>query len=160
MTAKATTVYTFKVALTYDKQIWRRIAMRGDQTLEALHHAIFGAFDRDDSHLYSFYLPKPGSRGLARRRDAAEYTAPYIVESDPWGDKPLHNAATTTLEELPLKKRQTFDYLFDFGDNWEHVITVQATDGTVEPGAYPRILEKHGESPPQYPDWEDDEEED
>lgn len=158
MPAKATTVYTFKVALAYDKQIWRRLALRGDQTLETLHEAIFDAFDRFEEHLYSFSIPKPGSRGVARRRDADEYHHPFMLEDESWLDKPLHNAATTTLDELALKKRQTFDYLFDFGDQWEHTLTVEATDGIVEAGEYPRLIEKHGESPPQYPDLDGEEE--
>jgi hypothetical protein len=36
----------------------RTIQMRGDQTLEDLHHAIFDAFDRFDEHLYEFQFGK------------------------------------------------------------------------------------------------------
>ena len=70
--AKDTKVYIFKVALTDAKRIWRRIAIRGDQTLEKLHETIFEAFDRYDPHLYSFYFPKSGGRGREQLRDAAE----------------------------------------------------------------------------------------
>lgn len=106
--AKETKVYIFKVALTDAKRIWRRIAMRGDQTLEKLHRAIFEAFDRHDSHLYSFYFPKPGARGRARLRDAAEYTHPYVLEDNPFDDRELNNAATTKIHELNLEKGQNF----------------------------------------------------
>jgi hypothetical protein len=51
-------VFIFKVALQGDEDIWRRIAVREDQTLDDLHRAIVEAFDRDDDHLYSFYVPR------------------------------------------------------------------------------------------------------
>jgi hypothetical protein len=73
-------VFIFKVALTGHKGVWRRIALRGGHSLDDLHEAIFGAFDRDDEHLYSFYFPKPGTKGRSRLRDAPEYTHPYAVE--------------------------------------------------------------------------------
>ena len=55
------TLYMFKVALSQQKRIWRRIGIRSDQTLDDLHAAIFDAFDRFDEHLYSFYIPPPGA---------------------------------------------------------------------------------------------------
>src|SRR3954468_6004535 len=36
----------------------RTIQIRGDQTLEDLHHAIFDAFDRYDEHMYEFQFGK------------------------------------------------------------------------------------------------------
>jgi len=38
--------------------ISRTIQIRGDQTLEDLHHAIFDAFDRFDEHMYEFQFGK------------------------------------------------------------------------------------------------------
>lgn len=153
----AATVYVLKVALTDAKRIWRRIAVRGDQTLDKLHWTIFEAFDRFDPHLYSFYFTKPNSPVRVRLRDATEYTHPHMLEEKLFGDRELHNASTTNIETLKLEKGQRFDYLFDFGDSWLHEITVEQTDGKVERGRYPRILEKRGESPPQYPEPEEDE---
>ena len=46
------TIFVLKVALAGRKGIWRKIALRGGQTLDDLHEAIFEAFDRDDEHLY------------------------------------------------------------------------------------------------------------
>ena len=51
-----TNIYILKVALEYDRDIWRRIAIRGDQTLGHLHRAIYRAFDREEDHLYAFYF--------------------------------------------------------------------------------------------------------
>jgi len=149
-------VYVFKVALAGAKSIWRRIAMRGNQTLDDLHEAIFHAFDRDDEHMYSFYFPRPGRKGRAAIRDAKEYTHPFnAADPGPFADKPLNNAKKTKLSALGLKVGRTFLYLFDFGDEWWHEITVEQTDAPDDKGRYPRILEKKGDSPAQYPDAEE-----
>jgi hypothetical protein len=51
----------------------------------------------------------------------------------------------------PLKPRQVFFYLFDFGDEWWHDIRVLTTDGLASGGKYPRVTARVGKSPPQYP---------
>lgn len=152
-------VHVFKVALRGVRGLWRRIAARGDQTLDDLHWACYDAFDRYDEHLYSFYFPPPGSRGRAALRNAVEYTHPFNAqEGDLFSDLPLNNAVETPLASLNLVPGQRFLYLFDFGDAWWHEWTVEQTDAPRERGKYPRILERRGDSPPQYPDFEEDEE--
>ena len=48
-------------------------------------------------------------------------------------------------------------YLFDFGDEWRVRLTLrQVTADDV--GPYPRVLESVGEAPPQYPDYDEEEE--
>ncbi|OHB67744.1 MAG: hypothetical protein A2V70_06020 [Planctomycetes bacterium RBG_13_63_9] len=147
-------VFVLKVGLSGCEDIWRRIAVRGSQTLDDLHEAIFDAFDRYDEHLYSFYFPKPGSRGRARKRDGKEYTSSVMAEEESaFGeDDAPGNAEDTRMDSLGLKPRRKFHYLFDFGDEWWHDITVEQIDAPAERGKYPRILQKQGESPPQYPD--------
>lgn len=142
-------VFVFKVALSGRKNIWRRIAAKDDNSLDDLHAVIFDAFDRYDEHLYSFYFPRPGAKGGTRYRDAVEYSHPEAeAEND---------ASEVTLGELRLQPKQVFRYVFDFGDNWTHDITVEQVDAEPEKGTYPRIIESHGESPKQYSDSDDDE---
>ena len=151
------TLYVFKVALAGRKSIWRRIAIPSDQTLDDLREAIFGAFDRFDEHLYSFYLTPSGARGRAALRDAVEYTSPIMIEGpELFGGPQVHNAGDTTIGSLGLMTGRTLKYLFDFGDEWWHDVTVEQTDGEPGPGRHPQVLEKHGASPPQYPDPEED----
>jgi hypothetical protein len=47
-------------------------------------------------------------------------------------------------------------YLFDFGDDWWHKISLYSInpDEPKGKGRYPRIVERKGESPPQYADWD------
>jgi hypothetical protein len=144
---KSNNEVVFKVALK-GRRIWRTIAMRGDQTLAQLHDEIFQAFDRFDDHLYSFYFPK----ALRRRGPVArpkEYVSPISFE-DSGPDGRRFNAASTTVDELNLKAGQTFEYLFDYGDSWWHEIHVQHVGSIAVGRRYPGVLEKHGQSPPQY----------
>ena len=71
-------VYTLQVFLTdgpvtkkfSGKELSRTIQMRGDQTLQMLHQAIFKAFDRWEEHLHEFNFWKgsgkvPGAEAAA-----------------------------------------------------------------------------------------------
>lgn len=147
--------YRFKVNLKGAKRIWRLIALRGDQTLDDLHEAIFLAFDRFDAHLYSFYFPKAPRRRPSGGQVPREYAAPFMFEEpDPFGTQRRFDAARTRVDTLALKVGQQFEYLFDFGDSWWHEIRVEQVGPVVSGRRYPEIVEKHGRSPAQYGDAE------
>lgn len=155
-------IYRLRVALAQapyndGEGVWRVIEIRDTQTLHQLHGAIFRAFDRWEYHLYSFFTSKN------RRDKASEYASPDLFEEEDFGPEgPPRDAGRTNLNSLALTPCQEFYYMFDYGDDWEHVIEV--LPGTLGPptGRYPRVVAKHGVSPPQYPlhYGEDDDEED
>ncbi len=129
-----------------DQGIVREIEIAGDQTLDKLHLTIFKAFDRDDMHAYEFqFSDKPMDP------DAHRYTHPDMTDDDSAPDL-VHNAATTTLDQLGLTVGKTFLYWFDFGDDWWHGITVKEIGSPTLRSRYPRIVARHGISPPQYPE--------
>ncbi len=148
--AALTTLYRFQVKLNWNKRIWRRIEMRGDQTLDDLHEAIQQAFGWDNDHLYAFFLS-----GKAWDERSA-YESPLSEEARP--------ASRYRLENLPLKAGQQFLYLFDFGDELRHLVKLEAiVPNGVNPSqaqSYPVISELHGEAPPQYGYYDEDEDED
>lgn len=80
-----------------------------------------------------------------------------LEEADPFSERKPSNAAKTKLDSLHLKLGQTFEYLFDFGDNWLHEIKVMAIEpvDTSTKNKLPMISERHGESPEQYPPEEE-----
>jgi hypothetical protein len=130
----------------------RVIDIRGSQTLEDLHDAIYMAFDRDDEHMYEFQF---GGRKPMDRK-AVRYTrTPYDMDDDPEKE----SAETVVIAGLNLKKRSRFFYWFDFGDDWWHEVRLLAVNAPEKGGeCYPRIVESKGDSPPQYADWEEEEE--
>ena len=148
--------YQFKVRLKQRRSIWRSIVLRGDQTLDALHEVIFAAFERNDEHLYSFFFPNGSSRRSFSERRAKEYTAPQgFVSVAGFETETRFSAASATLDDLALKVGQTFEYLFDFGDEWWHELEVEMI-GPIDAGAtYPQIVARRGQSPPQHCEYEE-----
>jgi hypothetical protein len=69
------------------------------------------------------------------------------------------NALTTTIDELALRPKQEFMYLFDYGDEWRFRVRVHTIDEDADPEAvYPCVVEVVGEAPLQYPVWDFEEE--
>lgn len=123
-----------------NKEIGRVIEIRGDQTLEDLHRAIFKAYDRWDEHLYEFQFGK-------RPFDPA---GPNYGVSSPQPKKAAGDARTTKLDDLDLKPHRAFGYWFDFGDDWYHQIQVERIEQAIPTVTYPRVVKRVGKSPPQY----------
>lgn len=107
-TAKAKTLkkaYVFRVALSDDNEIYSDILIRADQTLEDLHEIIFEAFNREEEHLYCFYIG--GTR---------------VSSPDCELDDDELDASETKLKEISFEVGDGFGYLFDFGEEWQHDI--------------------------------------
>jgi hypothetical protein len=154
--ALAPPTYTFRVRLLGGgyappraRQIWRELELAGNQTLADLGEAIPEAFDFDEPHLWAFFLSgKPWDATTEYALDA---------QPDPFGGRRPKAAARVRIREAPAGTE--FVFLFDFGDEWHFGVKLARTSDTVDPGArYPRIVARHGESPPQYPDLADDDE--
>jgi hypothetical protein len=176
------TVLPISPLFTGEETVWRDIEVGGSHTLRDLHDAIFDAFDRFDAHLYEFVrynetgLPertyvdphsydgspswRPKENNEIERlleqmapNDASKEAKEYFrdVHANP---PPEGNVAETTIADLELSVDDMMDYLFDYGDNWEHHVEVREThDGSLD-GA-PAIVAAHGDSPPQYPHEDD-----
>ncbi len=126
----------------------RTIQMRGDQTLEDLHHAIFDAYGRWEAHMYEFRFGKGPMDPKAPR-----YVLPSAYEGGTGDEKrPAGRVDQTTLDSLVLKVGDRFGYWFDFGDDWWHQINVEAVDDKVPKGKFPKVTKRVGKSPPQYAD--------
>ncbi|WP_440948581.1 IS1096 element passenger TnpR family protein [Methanosarcina sp. T3] len=130
--------------------ISRTIQIRGEQTLEDLHEAIFRAFNRFDEHLYEFLL------GVGPNDRSAVYSLPADVEFPGLEEEMAGDVRATTIDSLGLEVGIAFGYRFDFGDDWLHQIDVTGIDDYSGKGKYPKITKKVGKSPPQYPDFEDE----
>jgi hypothetical protein len=131
----------------------RTIEMRGDQTLEDLHQAIFDAFGREEEHMYEFQLGGKGPMDPQAKR----YVLPAAFEHSIGGPEPAGRVDQATLDSLGLKGGDRFGYWFDFGDDWWHQVNVEAVEQKAPRGKYPRVTKKEGKSPPQYADLGEDE---
>ncbi len=133
--------FTLKVTYRPESDVWFMLELRGDQTLHDLHFAILDAADFDSDHMYSFYLS-------GRAWD----------EATEYGLQQAKHSSRTRLDNLRLRLKQRWLYLFDYGDQHEFDVQLIATSSDQPSGDYPRLIEQHGQMPPQYPDWEDEDE--
>lgn len=125
-----------------NKEISRVIEIRGDQTVDQLHHAIFQAYDPWDQHLYEFQFGRP----------PFDPKGPNCGIGETKEKRNRGNARKTTLDELKLKPDRVFGYRFDFGDDWFHQIQVERVEQAIPTVTYPRVIKRVGKSPPQYPE--------
>lgn len=141
-TSKKTTSKVYWLRVTFDdyENVCADIEARDTTTYEQLHDVIFEAFNRWEEHLYMFTLP-----------DGTQVLSPYDeIDED---SKPANKCKLGKT----LSLGDTIDYLFDFGDCWEHTINVQGFIEADPNVKYPRLVKVHGDVPPQYPEDEDDE---
>jgi hypothetical protein len=138
-----------------NRVVSRTIQIRGDQTLQDLHRAIFRAYGRWEEHCYEFQF---GKRPMDPKGE--RYVLPMAFEVALSEGKPKAGRVDlTTIESLGLKVGQRFGYWFDFGDDWWHQINVAKISNKVPSGRFPRVIKRRGQNPPQYPPLEEEEEE-
>lgn len=128
--------------VTGSQRVIRWIEIRGDQTLEQLHKAIFEAHDRSLDRPYEFQLGK-GSMD----RNGPNYREPISGKygNRNWAGDPR----TTRLDELELEPRRVFGYWFDFREPWYHHVQVERIEPAIPTVPYPRVIRRDGKSPPQ-----------
>jgi Plasmid pRiA4b ORF-3-like protein len=106
-----------------DPLIWREVEAPVSITFKTLHEIVQSVMNWDDSHLWEFTIAKQ------------RFGLPL---DDDWGETPAQDAGKVRLREVLRPRKTVIDYLYDFGDSWEHRITVTK----VRPGeagiAYPR----------------------
>src|SRR5437879_5439939 len=105
-----------------NKLISRVIEIRGDQTLEQMHHALFKGYDRWDEHPYQFQFGK---------RPFDPDGPNYGVPSPKQRKKQDGDARTTKLDDLDLNPGRVFGYWFDFGDDWFHQVQVDRIEKAI-----------------------------
>jgi pRiA4b ORF-3-like protein len=114
--------------------VWRRIEVPLEITLEDLHLVIQATMGWGNCHLYAFSTPE----------GTWSSTDPHFGASDSLP------AETTTLAQLRRRGGvRKFEYVYDFGDNWEHAVQVEAVVPREAGAHYPRLLKAKGACPPE-----------
>ncbi len=110
----AAPLYQLQVALLGSKPpIWRRLQVPGNARLDWLHAVLQVALGSTNSHLHQFLTAD------------ARYTDLRQNEDPGFGEEPDRDEAKTTLAQIAPAQGATFGYEHDFGDSWEHAITVE-----------------------------------
>jgi hypothetical protein len=98
--------------------VWRRVTVPSYFTFGQLHSVICAVFGWSGAHLYSFSPDGYGS-------------SPEITSNDEWDifsdtkSDDNFDAIKTQLSEFFDKEGQHMIYIYDFGDDWTHVITLE-----------------------------------
>ncbi|MGH9071299.1 MAG: plasmid pRiA4b ORF-3 family protein [Acidimicrobiales bacterium] len=126
-------VYQLKGTIKGTKPpIWRRLLVSDTTTLWNLHEILQVAFDWHDCHLHEFEID-----GLRYGTD----------DGEGWGPPP-RDEYRTKLSSV-TRQGSTFEYLYDFGDNWEHKLVVEKVL-QAEPGVtYPTCTGGRRAGPPE-----------
>jgi hypothetical protein len=121
-------VYVFNAALKHRKGTWRRIEIKGNQTLGDLDNIMREAFNHDMwYHLSEFFSGK-------------------VWKSEGFGEiEPDGNSigAKKKIDQLELIEGSTIEYVYDFGDDIQHVIKLEKIVEPVAGAKYPRITSKN-----------------
>jgi hypothetical protein len=137
----------FRLAITPERapKVRRVIDFDGRNSLWDVHSMIQTTFKLDWDHLYAFYL-------------SGKY---FDRETEFSDDNSGGRAADTALLfRLGLRAGKSFVYLFDFGDELRHTVTVVSVTDVDAPLKKPVLVESVGKAPPQYPGDEDSDDED
>ena len=120
--------------LDTDPLIWRQVEVPTSITLKVLHDIVQITMGWLDYHLWEFTIGKQ------------KYGPP--MEED-WNTPPRIDAIKVRLRDVLNPRKTTIDYLYDFGDCWEHrLIVTDIRQG--EPGAsYPRYIGGEWAGPPE-----------
>lgn len=117
--------------------VWRRVLVPASFTFAQFHQVIQRAFGWENAHLYSF---SPSGYGSFPVIEASS-------SSSIGGAKSLNAEKTKLYKEL-LREKQTYTYIYDFGDDWIHQITLEKKVSD-EQITTPQILAGKGTCPPE-----------
>ncbi|TAG05962.1 MAG: plasmid pRiA4b ORF-3 family protein [Betaproteobacteria bacterium] len=139
------TAYHLKIELRHLKPaIFREVLVAPDIKLSKLHDIIQAAMGWDDAHLHgfallvgkeSFYAVPPERRFEPASHDPMDF------------GRPVGDESRTRLSDLLLAPKQKLAYNYDFGDDWEHLITLKAIVETE--AALPTLIKAQHACPPE-----------
>jgi hypothetical protein len=117
-----------------DHVIWRQVEVPTSVTLKTLHDIIQATMGWFDYHLWEFTF--------AERR----YGLPM---DEDWGTEPRADASKFRLRDLLRQPITTGNYVYDFGDNWEHRLTITGVRAGDAALSYPRYVGGERNCPPE-----------
>jgi len=127
-------IYQLKVTLKQTKPpIWRRILVLNRTSLADLHEILQISMGWTDSHLHQFIM------------EGQYYGAP-----SPYDDfMEVEDERKYRLDQLLRKEKASMVYEYDFGDGWNHKITLEKILPFDQAQRLPRCIKGKGACPPE-----------
>jgi hypothetical protein len=128
-------IATVRIELKHSEPvIWRQVEVPTSITLKTLHNIVQATMGWFDYHLWEFTI--------AKRR----YGLPM---DEDWGTEPRLDASKIRLRDVLAPRKTTIDYVYDFGDCWEHRLTVTGVRAGEPNVSYPRYIAGERNGPPE-----------
>ncbi len=109
--------------------VWRRLDLRSDLTVTQLHEVLQAAMGWLDGHLHRFWVgpTKQLWTGphLINDHDDHDQDVEDVEEDD--GDRAVGHEDAVEVGQLLRKTGDRLFYTYDFGDGWDHTLTVEST---------------------------------
>jgi Plasmid pRiA4b ORF-3-like protein len=135
---------TLKIELLYmPYPVWRHITVSSSATLADLHTIFQTAMPFNNSHLHQFDVAATMPKGSRKRAPITSYGTP-----DPEGWMDIEDERATTLGDLVATGVKTFTYMYDFGDSWEHEVTIAKVEPRQANNPFVLLVEAEGQAPP------------
>ncbi len=113
--------------------VMRRLEVPLTIRLDRLHLVLQAAMGWTNSHLYEI-----------RARDVG-----WGMPDPYFGDGPLDASKVRLADVLEDVGVKSFKYLYDFGDGWEHTVSIERVTDAMPGVASPRLIEAVGRCPPE-----------
>ena len=134
-------IYQFKILIQGSKPpIWRRIQVPASYSFYDFHVAIQDSMGWLDCHLHHFYMKHPKTLGK-------KYIA--IPDDTGWSDLDISASWDTQISSYFSLKNPQAEYVYDFGDNWEHLVTLEKILPSEKDQIYPRCIKGKRACPPE-----------
>jgi len=135
--SKTQRIYRLKVTLKdINPPIWRELLVSPTTTLHELHDVLQLAMGWLDSHLHEFI------------KDKTHFQLPDL-ENDRYDDKEYTDSREVPLSRVLFKPGDRLEYLYDFGDAWEHDIVLEEVLASEPHRPYPLCLSGARACPPE-----------
>jgi hypothetical protein len=118
-----------------EPEIWRLVEVPVGMNLKGLHDVIQVVLSWEDYHLFEFLV---GDR---------IYGVP-APDGEDYGRKVVW-AKSVKIAKLIAQGVTRFDYNYDFGDNWRHLIVIEAVADSDPRQYYPRLVAGERRGPPE-----------
>lgn len=140
MKKKQEKIYQFKITLKEIKPpIWRRIQVPGSYTFWDLHVVIQDSMGWTDTHLHHFEIINPET-GIKEEIGIPDEDSIEDITRAGWE----HNIAHYFTSD-----NDKAEYIYDYGDNWEHAIRLEKILPRKEGIKYPICIGGERECPPE-----------
>ena len=140
--SKSNQAYQFKVKLLgIEPTIWRRILVPENYSFWDLHVAIQDSMGWLDYHLHLFRV---------RERESGGVVEIGIPADEPFEDEfAFIPGWEVAIADYFTETGDTADYLYDFGDDWHHVVTFEGMVDRAANTRYPKCVVGSRACPPE-----------